>query len=104
MWPNPSRSRLLELIATWAALAPAPTEVLVVFDGEAPEGAPDGVEVACSGRERADDVLVREAGERAARGMLVTVVTSDRGLRGRLDAKVECRGGGSFARELLAGR
>ena len=70
-------------------------DLLVVFDGDPPEAAPDLVG---SGRRSADDVIAALDGP-------FTLVTSDRGLRERVGDKAErIVGGGSFLRELEAVR
>ena len=91
LWPNLSREELVERARTWAG--EDGHELRIVFDGEAPEQAPDLV----SSR-YGDDEIVRLAEELPAP---TWVVTSDRALRGRLPAGVErVIGGGSFARML----
>ena len=68
-------------------------ELLIVFDGDPPETAPDLVG---SGQRSADDVIAALDGPFA-------LVTSDRGLRERVADKAErIVGGGSFVRELEA--
>jgi hypothetical protein len=80
LWPNIPRRELAELCAAWGAANGH--EVVVVWEGA----------------ESADDAIAREAREAAGP---VWVVTSDRGLRGRVEAHAErLVGGGSFAREL----
>jgi hypothetical protein len=94
LWPNLSREELAERARTWAA--DEGHELRVVFDGDAPEEAPDLI----SSR-YGDDEIVRLAKELPAP---TWVVTSDRALRDRLPGRVErVIGGGSFAR-LLSGR
>jgi hypothetical protein len=93
LWPNLGKERLVELAREWAA--GKGDEVLVVFDGHAPEEAPDLVS---TGRETADDWIVREAPKLASPWWLVT---SDRELKRRVgDGPERIVGGGSFAREL----
>jgi rRNA-processing protein FCF1 len=84
LWPNIERAELERLSALW---------------GEA-QG--HGVFVVWESQESADDRIVREA---RARDDIVWVVTSDRGLRERLEGLTERTiGGGTFARELVAQR
>ena len=68
--------------------------VVAVVEGEARSAAaPDGIEVvraAGSG----DDALASRAGELAAQGVPVLVVTADRGLRARLPGEVAVAGPG----------
>jgi hypothetical protein len=91
VWPNLSPEELVARARAWAAREGH--DLLVVFDGAAPEDAPDLVS-----SPYADDEIVRVAEE--AEGPL-WVVTSDRGLRARLTGLVErVLGGGSFARSL----
>ncbi|HEX6699509.1 MAG TPA: NYN domain-containing protein [Gaiellaceae bacterium] len=89
-WPNVSRERLIELAREWAAANGH--EVVVVFDGGAPEEADD---VVGSGEETADEWIVREAGRLGA----FWLVTSDRALRAAAGAE-RTIGGGAFLREL----
>jgi hypothetical protein len=89
-WPNVSPEELVAAVRAWAA--EHGHEPLIVFDGEAPEGA-----VGVRG-EIADDWIAREAAQLERPYWLVT---SDRGLRERAGGKAErVIGGGSFAREL----
>ena len=91
MWPKLSPVELVARTRAWAAREGH--DLLIVFDGPAPEEAPDLV----SSR-YADDEIVRVAEE--AEGPL-WVVTSDRGLRARLAGLVDrVLGGGAFARSL----
>jgi hypothetical protein len=93
-WPNVSRERLVELARGWAENGGH--ELVVVFDGGAPEEADD---VVGSGSETADEWLVREAVGRDG----FWLVTSDRELRRRVgDRAARVIGGGSFLRELLS--
>jgi hypothetical protein len=93
LWPNLSKERLVELAREWAG--ENGHEVLVVFDGRAPEEAPDLVS---TGPESADDWIVREAPRLDTAWWLVT---SDRELRQRAGGGPERTvGGGSFAREI----
>jgi hypothetical protein len=91
LWPNLSREELAERARAWAE--GDGHELRIVFDGRAPERAPDLV----SSR-YGDDEIVRLANELLGP---TWVVTSDRALRGRLPASVErVIGGGSFAQLL----
>jgi len=91
LWPNLSKEELVERARTWASSEGH--ELRMVFDGEAPEEAPDLVP-----SRYGDDEIVRLAEELAAPSW---VVTSDRALRERLPESVErVIGGGSFARLL----
>ena len=91
MWPNLSPDELVARARAWAAQEG--NDLLIVFDGPAPEEASDLV-----GSSYADDEIVRLA-EEAAR--MVWVVTSDRGLRARLTGLADrVLGGGTFARSI----
>jgi hypothetical protein len=91
VWPNLSPEELIARARAWAAREGH--DLLIVFDGPAPEEAPDLVS-----SPYADDEIVRVAEE--AEGPL-WVVTSDRGLRARLTGLVErVLGGGAFAKSL----
>jgi hypothetical protein len=91
VWPNLSPEELVARARAWAAREGH--HVLIVFDGPAPEEAPDLV-----GSPYADDEIVRLA-EEASRPLWV--VTSDRGLRARLAGHADrIVGGGRFARGL----
>jgi hypothetical protein len=91
VWPNLSPEKLVARTRDWAAHEGH--DVLIVFDGAAPEEAPDLVS-----SPYADDEIVRLAEE--AEGPL-WVVTSDRGLRQRLTGLADrILGGGTFARSL----
>jgi hypothetical protein len=80
LWPNIPRHELEELCAAWGAANGH--DVVVVWEGA----------------ESADDAIAREAREAPEP---IWVVTSDRELRGRVEARAErLLGGGSFAREL----
>jgi len=94
-WPNIGRAELVELCESWAA--EHGHDVVVVFDGESPEGAVG------SGAESADEWIVRRAAELAAGGEPYRLVTSDRAVRDAAGARAERTiGGGSFARELVS--
>jgi hypothetical protein len=91
LWPNLSPKELVARARAWAT--DEGRELRIVFDGEAPEQAPDLV----SSR-YGDDEIVRLAKESREP---TWVVTSDRALRDRLPEGVErIIGGGSFARTL----
>jgi hypothetical protein len=91
LWPNLAPAELVARARAWAAHESH--ELLVVFDGEPPEDAPDLV-----GTPYADDEIVALAD---AADAAVWVVTSDRELRSRVEARAErLLGGGAFAREL----
>jgi len=91
LWPNLSREELVARARCWAAREGH--ELLIVFDGEAPEQAPD-----LRGSAYADDEIVRIA---ATLVVPYWLVTSDRGLRERVGERAErVVGGGTFARLL----
>ena len=91
LWPNLSREELVARSRRWAAREGH--ELLIVFDGDAPEDAAD-----LCGSAYADDEIVRIA---ATLDVPYWVVTSDRGLRERVpDQSVRVIGGGTFARWL----
>jgi hypothetical protein len=91
-WPNIPEQELVDLARDWAERNAL--EVLLVFDGDAPEQADD---VVGTGRESADDWIAREALLYAP----YWLVTSDRELRRRAGTGAErVIGGGSFAGEL----
>ncbi len=91
VWPNLSPEELVARAREWAAREGH--DLLIVFDGPAPEDAPDLVS-----SPYADDEIVRVAEEA---GGPLWVVTSDRGLRARLAGLVDrVLGGGAFARSL----
>jgi hypothetical protein len=91
-WPNIPEPELVELAREWAQRNDL--DVLLVFDGNAPEEAHD---IVATGRESADDWIAREA----ARHSPYWLVTSDRELRRRAGGGAErVIGGGSFAGEL----
>jgi hypothetical protein len=88
-WPNVSREELVARSRAWAVRRG--TDLLVVFDGDPPEDAPD---LLGSGRRSADDVIAGLSGPFA-------LVTSDRRLRERVGQNAdELIGGGSFLREI----
>jgi predicted RNA-binding protein with PIN domain len=92
VWPNIGDRQLVELVREWAEREGV--EPLVVFDCRAPVEADD---VVGTGRETADDWIVREAESYAP----YWLVTSDRELRARVgDGAERVLGGGSFAREI----
>ena len=86
-WPNLSRDELVARAREWAARDGH--ELLIVFDGPAPEDAADLLD---SGARTADDVIAELPGP-------FWLVSSDRGLRERVGARAErVVGGGSFVR------
>jgi len=88
-WPNLSRNDLVSRARAWAEREGA--ELLVVFDGDPPEVAPD---LLGSGRRSADDVIAELDGP-------FWLATSDRELRERVRPQAErFLGGGSFLTEL----
>jgi hypothetical protein len=90
-WPNVSKEELVARARAWAEREQA--DLLVVFDGDPPEDAPDLIG---SGRRSADDVIAELDGP-------FWLASSDRGLRDRVGARAErLLGGGSFLRELEA--
>jgi len=90
-WPNLSREELVARARAWAEREGH--DLLIVFDGDAPEDAPDLVP-----SPHADDEIVRR-GTRAPRAYWVA--TSDRELRRRLgDGPERIVGGGTFVRQL----
>jgi hypothetical protein len=91
IWPNLSRKELVARARAWAA--GEGHDLLIVFDGPAPEEAPDLV-----GSPHADDEIVLRS--TSADGPL-WVTTSDRELRRRLGDRPErIVGGGTFVRWL----
>jgi hypothetical protein len=88
-WPNLTRAELVTRARAWAEREGA--ELLIVFDGDTPEAAPD---LLGSGRRSADDVIAELEGQ-------FWLASSDRELRFRVGAKAErLLGGGSFLSEL----
>jgi hypothetical protein len=88
-WPNLSKEELVSRSRAWAERENA--DLLVVFDGDPPEEAPD---LLGSGGRSADDVIAALEGP-------FWLATSDRELRERVGARAEkVLGGGSFLREL----
>jgi hypothetical protein len=88
-WPNLGEEEIVELAEAWAERHGH--ELVLVFDGKAPEGAIG------SGRESADEWLIREVPKHPG----AWLVTSDRALRD--SAGVEAArliGGGAFLGEL----
>jgi hypothetical protein len=97
LWPNLSDAELVELARRWAD--EHGHEVVMVFDGRAPEGAIG------TGPESADDWLTRDAARLAESGEPFWLVTSDRELRERAGLAAEkVIGGGAFVRELTSFR
>ena len=90
-WPNLSKEELVDAVRAWGEQKGH--DVLIVFDGRAPEEADDLVGV----RGSADDWLAAHAAEHAP----YWLVTSDRELRERAGGEAEQTvGGGAFLREL----
>lgn len=104
-WPNLEEARFLELTRRWAEQEGI--HALVVFDGGAPAfEADEWITVAGTGGESADDRIAVEAERFAGEGRPLWLVSSDRGLRTRVEPYVERTiGGGTFAGllEALAG-
>ena len=95
-WPNVSAVRLVELCGDWAERNE--TDVVVVFDYDAPRVDDTPSCRVIGAGETADDWLAREAHTFAP----YWLVTSDRELRERAGTDAERTiGGGSFLRELL---
>jgi hypothetical protein len=95
-WPNVSAARLVELCRQWADRNE--TDVIVVFDYDAPREADTARCRVIGPGETADDWLAREARSFTP----YWLVTSDRALRERAGLAAERTiGGGSFLRELL---
>jgi len=91
LWPNLSRQELVARARGWGVREGH--ELLIVFDGEAPEDAPD-----VRGSAYADDEIVRIA---TTIDVPYWLVTSDRELRERVGDRPErVLGGGTFARFL----
>ncbi len=91
IWPNLSAAVLVARARTWAEREGH--DLLVVFDGEAPEDAPDLV-----GSRYADDAIAAAVDD--AEGP-VWVVTSDRELRRRVEERADqILGGGTFVRSI----
>ena len=90
-WPNLGREDLVRRAREWAAREGH--ELLVVFDGDPPEEAPDLL-----ASSNADDAIAELAGRLDPPWWLVT---SDRGLRERVgDRPARTIGGGSFVRAI----
>jgi predicted PilT family ATPase len=88
-WPNLSDEELVRRARDWADRNGH--EVVLVFDGEAPEG------TIGTGRESADDWLIREVPKHPG----AWLVTSDRALRDAAGSQTDrIIGGGGFLREL----
>lgn len=106
-WNDPpaAAARLLQSVAEWCRTHG--DDVLVVFDGrpqprlEQLAGGNLAVGFARrSGRDAADDRIVELVDERYGEEPSITVVTSDRGLVGRLPPGVAVEGAGTFRRRL----
>ena len=102
-WPNLDGDWFLDRAGAWAVREDA--DAVLVFDGAAPDGTvgerplAERGRVVGTGAGSADDWIADEAGRLAALGRPVWLVTSDRGLRARVDAE-RTIGGGAFAGEL----
>jgi YacP-like NYN domain len=101
-WPNLDERRFVSLARRWAAREDA--ELVLVFDGAAPaaggEQPPDDpTRVVGTGPRSADDWIAEEASRLASARRRLWLVTSDRGLRARVEAEGTI-GGGAFAGEL----
>jgi hypothetical protein len=99
-WPNVPEDQFLELTHAWGEQEGV--RLVVVFDGRAPgEGVgvhelEDGTTVVGTGGESADDWIAARA-QTAERDERLWLVSSDRGLRARVEDRVErVLGGGSF--------
>ena len=91
LWPNLSPEELVRRAREWADRDGH--DLLIVFDGLPPQDASDLV-----GSDNADDRIVELAGSFDRAWWLVT---SDRGLRGRVEGLPQRTiGGGSFARTI----
>jgi hypothetical protein len=90
-WPNITREALVERTREWAVREGH--DLLIVFDGEPPELAPDLV-----GSRNADDAIVQLT---AGLDRMWWLVSSDRGLRERLgDRPARIVGGGAFSQTI----
>jgi hypothetical protein len=90
-WPNLTPGELVARARDWASREGH--ELLIVFDGEPPEVAPDLV-----GSAYADDEIVARVESAAGP---VSVVTSDRELRRRVAGRADrILGGGSFVQTI----
>ena len=88
-WPNVADEELVAAVEAWAAREGH--EAIVVFDGEAPDGAVG------TGGESADDWIARRAAQLTARDVPYRLVTSDRELRLRAGVAAHAvTGGGRF--------
>ncbi len=101
-WPNIPEDELVGLVAAWARSEGV--RAVLVFDGQAPAVSREGVDVAGTAGESADEWIERAAADLASRGAAYWLVTSDRELREAAGVDAErVIGGGSFARELQPG-
>jgi predicted RNA-binding protein with PIN domain len=95
-WPNVPELELVDRTRRWAEAAGV--RATIVFDGRAPDEAPDVVGTL---GESADEWIARRAAELRAAGRTFWLVTSDRALRGDAGRGAErIVGGGAFLREL----
>ena len=98
-WPNIRANCLVGLTRAWADAKGV--KAVIVFDGPAPRERTSGIEVFGTHDETADDWIAREAERFFDEGDRVWLVSSDRGLRGRVEPYVERTiGGGAFVSEL----
>ena len=100
-WPNLPTERVVELVRVWAEREDV--QVAIVFDGVAPGGLTgtkrldDRTTLVGTGSASADDWIADEARLLAGDGSRLWLVSSDRGLRGRVRDVVEREiGGGAF--------
>lgn len=102
IWPNVRLDELVSLCGRHAG--EAGVDVVVVLDGgAAPFDAPPSVRLLAEPGRSADDLIVELVAELAPG--TVTVATSDRGLRARLEGHgASFVGGGAFVRALLRDR
>jgi predicted RNA-binding protein with PIN domain len=96
-WPNLQEAWFVERAGAWAEWEGI--QALVVFDGKAPaveEG--ERVTLVGTGAGTADDWIAAEAERLAREDRRLWLVTSDRGLRARVEPYAERTiGGGTFA-------
>lgn len=103
-WPNLADEDLIARTSRWAEREGV--ETVVVFDGrvsgrQSTERVDERTTVVATGSGSADDWIALEARRLAQEGRRVWLVSSDRGLRARVDDVVErIIGGGSFATRL----
>lgn len=96
-WPNLDEAWFVQRARAWAESEGV--RAFVIFDGRAPavEGG-ERVTVVGTGSESADDWIAREAEQLGGDDRRLWLVTSDRGLRARVEPYAERTiGGGMFA-------